>query len=88
MKIGKNLIILILTALLLQGCRICCSSGEKHYNTRYLTNKTTCIDSIAPCIDVPDIVSITDIVGKQVNTLSDGVYLVKLSNNTYVMIIN
>jgi hypothetical protein len=49
---------------------------------------STCIDSIAPNIEVPEIISITDVVGKEVVSINDGVYIVKLSNNERVKIIN
>jgi hypothetical protein len=42
----------------------------------------------APCIDVPEIVALTDIVGKPVQKLNDGVYIVVLSNNERVIIVN
>lgn len=76
----KNLIILTLTTLLLNGCRICCSSEPKHYNARNLTDRV--------CTDVPTIEKITDVCGKEVQTLSDGVYIVILSNGERVKIIN
>ena len=47
-----------------------------------------CVDSIAPNIEVPEIKSITDVVGKEVSKLNDGVYIVVLSNNERVKIIN
>jgi hypothetical protein len=80
----KNLIILIVTTLFLQSCRICCNGNPK-LTTRYMN---TCIDSIAPNIEVPEIKSITDVVGKEVSKLDDGVYIVILSNNERVKIIN
>ena len=80
----KNLIILILTTLLLQSCRICCNGNPK-LTTRYMS---TCIDSIAPDIEVPEIKSIVDVCGKEVVSISDGVYIVKLSNGEFVKIIN
>ena len=49
---------------------------------------STCIDSIAPDIEVPEIVLISDIVGNPVNQIADGVYIVKLSNGEFVKIIN
>jgi hypothetical protein len=48
----------------------------------------TCVDSIAPNIEVPEIECITDVVGKEVSKLDDGVYIVILSNNERVKIIN
>jgi hypothetical protein len=42
----------------------------------------------APCIDVPEIIALTDIVGKPVDKLNDGVYIVVLSNNERVIIVN
>jgi hypothetical protein len=80
----RNLIILILITPLLQSCRICCNGNPK-LTTRYMS---TCIDSIAPNIEVPEIISITDVVGKEVVSINDGVYIVKLSNNERVKIIN
>lgn len=80
----RKLIILILTTPLLQSCRICCNGNPK-LTTRYMS---TCIDSIAPNIEVPEIISITDVVGKEVSKIDDGVYIVKLSNNERVKIIN
>lgn len=80
----KNLIILILTTVLLNGCRICCNGNPK-LTTRYMS---TCTDSIAPDIEVPEIKSIIDVCGKEVSRIDDGVYIVKLSNGEFVKIIN
>jgi len=82
----KKLIILILTTLLLQSCRICCNGNPK-LTTRYMS---TCIDSmdLAPNIKVPDIIAITDVTGTKVNQLSDGVYIVVFSDNTRIMVVN
>lgn len=49
---------------------------------------STCIDSIAPNIEVPEIISIVDVCGKEVSKIDDGVYIVKLSNGEFVKIIN
>lgn len=84
----KNLIILILIAATLQSCRICCNGNPKHYNARNLTDRVFVDTSGAPCIDVPEIVVLTDIVGKPVEKLNDGVYIVVLSNNERVIIVN
>lgn len=84
----KNLIILILVAVLLQSCRICCNGEPKHYNARNLTDRVFVDTSGAPCIDVPEIIALTDIVGKPVDKLNDGVYIVVLSNNERVIIVN
>jgi len=78
----KKLITIILIAATLQSCRICCNS-TKHHNARNLTDRV-CIDTL----DIPVIVSITDVVGKEVDKLADGVYIVTLSDNTKVKIIN
>jgi hypothetical protein len=84
----KKLIILILVTVLLQSCRICCNGEPKHYNARNLTDRVF-VDTLgAPCIDVPEIVVLTDIVGKPVDKLNDGVYIVVLSNNERVIIVN
>ena len=80
----RKLIILILTTLFLQSCRICCNGNPK-LTTRYMS---TCIDSIAPNIEVPKIESITDVVGKPVEKLNKGVYVILLSNGDHVKIIN
>jgi len=79
----KNLIIIILITATLQSCRICCNGNPKHYNARNLTDRV-CIDTL----NLPVIISITDVVGKEVEVLSDGVYIVTLSDNTKVKIIN
>ena len=76
----KKIIILILIVISLSSCRVCCNSELKHYNARNLTDRV--------CTDVPTIEKITDICGKEVKTLSDGVYIVILSNGERVKIIN
>lgn len=76
----KKIIILILIVISLSSCRVCCNSEPKHYNARNLTDRV--------CIDVPTIEKITDVCGKEVQTLSDGVYIVILSNGERVKIIN
>lgn len=84
----KKLITIILIAAILQSCRVCCNSEPKHYNARNLTDRVFVDTSGAPCIDVPEIVVLTDIVGKPVEKLNDGVYIVVLSNNERVIIVN
>ena len=76
----KNLII-ILVIIALQSCRI--QDKTKHYNSRNLSDRTE-----VPCYDVPTIVAITDVVGNPVKSLNDGVYIVILSNNERIKIIN
>jgi hypothetical protein len=76
----KNLLILILV-IILQSCRI--QDKTKHYNSRNLSDRTE-----VPCYDVPTIVAITDVVGNPVKSLNDGVYIVILSNNERIKIIN
>lgn len=51
---------------------------------------STCIDpmDLPPNIKVPDIVSIKDVIGTEVNTLADGVYVVTLSNGEHIMVVN
>ena len=49
---------------------------------------STCIDSIAPDIEVPEIKFIVDVCGKEVVSIYDGGYIVKLSNGEFVKIIN
>ena len=84
----KKIIILILIVISLSSCRVCCNSEPKHYNARNLTDRV-CVDTLnAPCIDVPEIVKVTDVVGKSVDKLNKGVYVVVLSNGERVKIIN
>ena len=82
----RKLIILILTTLFLQSCRICCNGNPK-LTTRYMD---TCVDSmdLAPNIKVPEIIAITDVVGNPVSKLDDGVYIVIFSDNTRIMVVN
>jgi len=79
----KKIILIIAIMGILQSCRVCCNGSPKHYNARNLSDRVD-----APCINVPDIVLITDIVGKPVDNLNDGVYIVTLSDNTRVKVIN
>lgn len=76
---NKLLILILLIAL--QSCRI--QDKTKHYNTRNLSDRTE-----VPCYNVPTIVAITDVVGNPVQSLNDGVYIVKLSNGERIKIIN
>jgi len=84
----KKITLLLGIIVLLQSCRICCNGEPKHYNARNLTDRVFVDTSGAPCIDVPEIVVLTDIVGKPVDKLNDGVYIVVLSNNERVIIVN
>ncbi len=83
----KKILLLVSVVTLLSSCVV--NSSSKHYNTRNLTNRTTCVDpmDVAPNIKV-EIVSITDVCGKPVDKLDDGVYIVTLNNNTRVKVIN
>lgn len=83
----KKILLMISVATLLSSCVV--NSSSKHFNARNLTNKTTCVDpmDVAPNIKV-EIVSITDVCGKPVDKLDDGVYIVILSDNKRVKVIN
>jgi hypothetical protein len=72
----KKLIIIAILTITLQSCRVCCN-GNPMLNTRYLSN-----------CELPTIVKITDVCGKQVDKLSDGVYIVELSNGERIKVIN
>lgn len=83
----KNILLFILVITLFSSCVV--HSRGKHFNTRNLTNRTACVNpmDVAPNIKV-EIVSITDVCGKPVDKIDDGVYIVTLSDNTRVKIVN